>query len=262
MKTRFYFIRMTFILCLSFFSLTLWSDNEGKELNIVFIGNSITQGVLLENPEKQAPPVKCVNWLETQLDVEKISFFNAGRSGCTTVDFLPETNNLFPWMKIEADKLAKNKGILLFSIMLGGNDSAISGPKGAPVEAEQYRENMRKIINKLLDLYPKAVIVLNDPLWYSPNTYNGAMYLVAGQKRLLEYIPELRRLVGEYAQIFPGQVKTGDTEAYKYFKEYYQTDMVAEDGNAGVFYLHPNDKGGSRLAEYWGQAILRAIGKE
>mgnify|MGYP002794919312 FL=1 len=162
MKTRFYFIRMTLILCLSFFSLTLWSDNEGKELNIVFIGNSITQGVLLENPEKQAPPVKCVNWLETQLDVEKISFFNAGRSGCTTVDFLPETNNLFPWMKIEADKLAKNKGILLFSIMLGGNDSAISGPKGAPVEAEQYRENMRKIINKLLDLYPKAVIVLNS----------------------------------------------------------------------------------------------------
>ena len=90
MKTRFYFIRMTLILCLSFFSLTLWSDNEGKELNIVFIGNSITQGVLLENPEKQAPPVKCVNWLETQLDVEKISFFNAGRSGCTTVVSLDE----------------------------------------------------------------------------------------------------------------------------------------------------------------------------
>ena len=54
MKARFYFMRMTLILCLSFFSLTLWSDNEGKKLNIMFIGNSITQGVLLENPEKQA----------------------------------------------------------------------------------------------------------------------------------------------------------------------------------------------------------------
>ena len=30
-------------------------------------------------------------------------------------------------MKIEADKLAKNKGVLLFSIMLGTNDSAING---------------------------------------------------------------------------------------------------------------------------------------
>ena len=64
MKARFYFMRMTLILCLSFFSLTLWSDNEGKKLNIMFIGNSITQGVLLENPEKQAPPVKCVTGLK------------------------------------------------------------------------------------------------------------------------------------------------------------------------------------------------------
>ena len=28
------------------------------ELNVVFIGNSITQGVLLENPLQEAPPVR------------------------------------------------------------------------------------------------------------------------------------------------------------------------------------------------------------
>ena len=31
---------------------------EKKNLNIVFIGNSITQGALLENPRHEAPPVK------------------------------------------------------------------------------------------------------------------------------------------------------------------------------------------------------------
>ena len=34
------------------------TGEEKKNLNIVFIGNSITQGALLENPRHEAPPVK------------------------------------------------------------------------------------------------------------------------------------------------------------------------------------------------------------
>ena len=34
------------------------AGEEKKNLNIVFIGNSITQGALLENPQHDAPPVK------------------------------------------------------------------------------------------------------------------------------------------------------------------------------------------------------------
>ena len=34
------------------------TGEEKKNLNIVFIGNSITQGVLLENPIHEAAPVK------------------------------------------------------------------------------------------------------------------------------------------------------------------------------------------------------------
>ena len=30
--------------------------------------------------------------------------FNRGQSGCTTVDYLPDTNTLFPWAVRAADK--------------------------------------------------------------------------------------------------------------------------------------------------------------
>ena len=33
------------------------TGEEKKNLNIVFIGNSITQGALLENPRHEAPPL-------------------------------------------------------------------------------------------------------------------------------------------------------------------------------------------------------------
>lgn len=240
---------------------SLSAQEKEVDLNIVFIGNSITQGVQLRDPQKEAPPVKCARWLQEQPGIGNVDYFNGGRSGCTTVDYLPEQNNLFLWMKEQADRLNNNKGLLIFSVMLGTNDSAISGPKGAPVEPSRYRENLVKIVDEILRLYPRALVVLNAPLWYSPNTYNRSMYLVAGQKRLLSYFPELENIVKEYGLSRPGRVKMGDTDAYVDFKENYLTDSFAESGQAGIFYLHPNEKGGTKLAEHWGKAILKAIGK-
>ena len=181
------------------------TGEEKKNLNIVFIGNSITQGALLENPRHEAPPVKAALYL------------------------------------------------------LGTNDSAITGPNGAPASPAKYYENMKTIIDKLLALYPECKIVLHRPVWYSPNTYNGAKYLEEGLNRLQSYYPELQALVLDYSKHFPGQVFMGDTDGFDYFKTHYKNELFPEKGNAGTFYLHPNRKGASALGELWGKAILVAI---
>lgn len=233
---------------------------EKKNINVVFIGNSITQGVLMDKPSHDAPPVKAALYLTKQPSVASVKYSNQGVSGCTTLDYLPQTETLFPKAKAAADAFADETwATLVFSIMLGTNDSAISGTNGAPVSADQYEENMTTIINQLLALYPNCRIVLNRPVWYSPNTYNGAMYLKAGLERLQSYYPVLQSLVADYFTRFPGQVFMGDTEAFDYFKTNYQTDLIPEDGNAGTFYLHPNVKGAAILGEYWGKAIMKCL---
>ena len=89
-----------------------------------------------------------------------VKYSNRGQSGCTTVDYLPDTNTLFPWVVRAADKFKDETWAdLVFSIMLGTNDSAIEGTNGCPVAPERYYENMKTIINRLLALYPNCRIV-------------------------------------------------------------------------------------------------------
>lgn len=235
---------------------------EKKNLNIVFIGNSITQGVLLEDPKHDAPPVKAVLYLGKQPAVGTVRYSNQGVSGSTTVDFLPQTGSLFPKVVQAADQFKDETwATLIFSVMLGTNDSAITGPNGAPASPGKYHENMKTIIDKLLALYPKCKVVLHRPVWYSPNTYNGAKYLEEGLNRLQSYYPELQALVLHYSKHFPGQVFVGDTDGFDYFEAHYKEELFPEKGNAGTFYLHPNRKGAATLGEMWGKAILDSIVK-
>lgn len=248
-----------FAALLLLFTLPGFATRDSLPLNIVFIGNSITHGAMLHNAGQDAPPVKCAAWLESQEGIGKVEIENQGYNGASTFDFLPETGNLFDRVQAAADRLARKKGMLIFSLMLGTNDSAEEGTTGAPVSAEQYRKNVEQIVLRLLERYPSARIVLHRPLWYSPNTYNGAKYLVAGQKRLLSYTPQIEAVVASFAITHPDRVFIGDTSAYDDLKEHALTDYAAEEGKAGVFYLHPNERGGSKLARYWGEAILKAI---
>ena len=137
-------------------------------------------------------------------------------------------------------------------------DVILDEPEHHPSPAKYY-ENMKTIIDKLLALYPECKIVLHRPVWYSPNTYNGAKYLEEGLNRLQSYYPELQALVLDYSKHFPGQVFMGDTDGFDYFKTHYKNELFPEKGNAGTFYLHPNRKGASALGELWGKAILGAI---
>jgi lysophospholipase L1-like esterase len=250
--------RTTTIFCLLSIVFCCFAAGKTKkqDVNIVFIGNSITES----RSKETAPPVKTTHYLRTQLTDRAINFSNQGVSGSTTVDFLPASNTRFPNVRQAADAFAADKtALLLFSVMLGTNDSAIKGTNGAPVSPTQYRTNLKVIIDELLALYPNAKIVLHHPLWYSPSTYNGAMYLLEGLNRLQSYFPEIAGLVAEYAQTKPGSVWMGDTEGFDFFKENHLTFFIKEEGNAGVFYLHPNDEGNDKLAEFWGKALLNVI---
>ena len=56
------------------------------------------------------------------------------------------------------------------------------------------------------------------------------------------------------------QVHIGDSEAYRYFKNHYTTDVFEEkDARNKSYWLHPNEQGAKILAEYWGKALLPVV---
>ncbi|SFD03277.1 Lysophospholipase L1 [Chitinophaga sp. CF118] len=248
------------LLLLTISQYPLMAQRIATNLNIVFIGNSITHGVLLSDPSSQAPPAKAAAYLERQSGIGRVSFSNQGVSGFTTVDFLPSTGTAFNKVAAAAKGyMADETAVLIFSIILGTNDSAIQGPNGSPVSPENYRKNLEAIANKLLTDYPRCRVIFHYPTWYSPNTYNGAIYLQAGLDRLQTYFPEIDALVKDYHKTYPGQVSVGDKQAFSYFKKHYLTDLQGEEGWQGVFYLHPNRQGAAVLGEFWGKAIYKAV---
>lgn len=254
MLFRFKILASTLLLILFFGSF----KQPDKILNIVFIGDSITHGTMQKD---QSPPIYAGEYLKQKGQWTTVNIYNSGISGFTTVDFLPVTNKAFRKVQTVADSLYQDKmATLVFSIMLGTNDSAIKGPTGAPVTPEQYRLNLKAITDSLTTQYPNCKIVYNYPIWYSNNTHNrGATYLQEGQSRVLLYRKEIDHLVESYHRTGNHQVFKGDTKAYQYFKENYLTDLKAENGLDGVFYLHPNKKGDIALGQLWAKAISKVL---
>ena len=230
---------------------------QDVQYNIIYIGNSITYGALHTDRNLTAPPV--VATAQVAKKTKQIAdFSNCGRSGATTVDFLPSMNRDFKRVEKaiakhkEDDQAGKEK--FIFSIMLGTNDSASTGPTGAPVSNEDYKKNLLTIIARCRELCPDAIFVLQRPVWYSPNTYNGARYLVAGLNRVTEYVNVLAELASENQDVY-----LGDCDSFNLFKAEYQKYMFAEAGNAGTFYLHPNEDGAEKMAKNWAKAIVAAV---
>ncbi|MEO8766094.1 MAG: GDSL-type esterase/lipase family protein [Ginsengibacter sp.] len=242
------------ILVLSIISFCGFCFSVKPKINIVFIGDSITQG----EEENRAPPFFATSFLKKQLGAGRLQFSNQGVSGCTTVDFLPSTATHFPKVVNAADQFyADKQATLIFSIMLGTNDSAVDGPLGSPVSPGSYSNNLKVIIDSLLHSYPASKVIINYPIWYSPNTYNGSKYLKEGLTRLQTYLPVIDALVHAYSKTNAGHVFTGDKKAFHYFKSHYLSDMKPENGQQGVFYLHPNVKGAKQLGLFWSNAISK-----
>lgn len=242
------------------FVLTSFSEKKAKKINIVFIGDSITEGGALADPKTEATPIYVAKLLRHRKDVSVVNIDNKGFSGHTTVDFLPERNIDFPKVLQEADSFAKDKtALLLFSIMLGTNDSAMFGPNGAPVQAVQYKENLNLLINALIKKYPDAKFVIQYPLWYSPNTHNNAGYMQEGLNRLSSYFSQIEALHAAYKLSHPNRVYLGEEAVFSFFQKNHKKLFKAEDGKHGAFYLHPNAEGSKRLAEFWVKGITRAF---
>ena len=229
-------------------------------LGVVFIGDSITEGAGLSEPGIDAPPARAAGRLAELLPDTRIYWSNQGTSGSTTADFLPSANRLFGDVTKAADSLIRVSGSpLVFSIMLGTNDSAESGPTGSPVSPVQYEKNLCEIIDSLMVRYPDCRIVLHRPLWYSPNTRNGAEYLRPGLKRLKSYSPALRRVVKRYSETAPGRVLPGDFKGFSEFRRNSSGYFSPEQGACGTFYLHPNHTGAEILGRLWADGIKDAV---
>ena len=239
-----------FILILSFpLNIFGQKDNTNHSIAIVYIGNSITAGALHKNPQQTAPPIITTALLDKKIKGDVIGY-NCGVSGATTYDFLPSHNRYFPKVKESVVKAIQNQKQIIVSIMLGTNDSACTTTTGAPVSNDNYKKNLLTIIQAIKDLAPNAMFVLQRPIWYSPNTYNGARYLKEGLERMKGYTPILHQIAKEEENVF-----MGDEEGFDYFAEHYEKYLCPEDGFAGTFYLHPTEKGAVRLARFWMKSI-------
>jgi lysophospholipase L1-like esterase len=230
-------------------------------VDLVFIGDSITMGIGVPDPATQAAPVIAAQDLQNLLGAGTTVFeSNQGQNGHTTVNFLPGGPD-FTGVENAAKQLeASHPGQLIFSIMLGTNDSANSGTTGAPVSADDYAHNLKQIIDKLLLDYPNAKFVLNCPIWYSPNTHNGADYEGnSAANRLKSYFTAIDSVVSTYAASPPNQIFVGDTAGYNYFSIHFQTELNGQNGQNGTFFLHPNVKGAQSLGKFWADALLKVL---
>ena len=246
--------RYFFVLLLLIGSVPVFAQK--RSLMVVYIGDSITAGAGISYAADY-PTAICDDALKAaKFDALRSS--NQGHSGYTTVDFLPGSNT-FAQVEKAANEFKSAPGILVFSIMLGTNDSAIEGPNGSPVAKEQYYQNLKTIVDRLLKDYPGSKLVINHPLWYSPNTYNCAKYLQEGLNRLQSYFPQIDKLVASYSQSNKGRVFLGDTAAFAYFEKNHLTCLQPENGHQGTFYLHPNETGAKALGQFWAKAITNAV---
>lgn len=247
------------LLCLILLLLTglcaLQAQNSAKRgCNIIYIGNSITAGALHADKTKSAPPVYTSDFVGKELSAD-VNFRNCGRSGATTLDFIPQQQRDFTRVEKAIGEIkAISDEPIIFSIMLGTNDSANFGPNGSPISNEDYKNNLMTMIGRIRELAPGATFILHRPIWYSPNTHNASQYLVAGQKRMEGYTDVLIEMAASNKDIY-----LGDCDAFDFFSRKYLKYMFAEDGKAGTFYLHPNEAGARKLARYWARAISDII---
>jgi len=236
-------------------------------LDLVFIGDSITAGAGLQDRTTQAPPVIAAQALQKQLGTGiAVYMSNQGKSGFTTVNFLPGGPS-FPAIEAAARDLeTAHPGQLVFSIMLGTNDSANIGPKGSPVSADDYAKNLEQIIDKLVADYPTAKFVIHHPIWYSPNTNKRNPLTQTGSdyggdsaaNRLKSYFPAIDSIVQNYAATHPGQLFLGDTQAYGYFASH-QAEFQPEKGQKGIYYLHLNATGAQSLGGFWAVSLAQKL---
>jgi lysophospholipase L1-like esterase len=232
---------------------------SGSVVDLVYLGDSITASTSM--PEDVRPPQMCTKALQAKF--AGVSFFMSaqGHGGHTTGDFLPKegaTTGDFAEAETAAKKLQiDHPGLLVFSMMLGTNDSANSGHTGSPASAETYKANVKKIADALIAEFPGCKIVLQQPIWRSTPPDEGTDKGQAVVDRLNSYFPILAAIPAEYPS---GQVALGDTKAYAAFEADPTTLLRDQKNPQGIpFRLHPNPQGSAMLAKFWADGIAAAL---
>ncbi|MCD8164685.1 MAG: GDSL-type esterase/lipase family protein [Bacteroides sp.] len=164
-------MKVMYSLILLLFSLGgntfLKAEQCSGKVNIVYIGNSITEA----RNQDPTPPKAAAEYLMAQGYI--VEYANCGISGYTTGYFKPPGGTYNKVIEA-ADGFKDKDALLVFSIKLGTNDSSIN----LAVSAEEYKQNLKTMADSLFQRYPGCKIILNYPIWYSPDTQNaGAAYL-------------------------------------------------------------------------------------
>ena len=229
-------------------------DAAPQNANIVFIGDSITSGYLMKFPERDAPPVRAAAWLNTQSGITNVFFRNCGKPGYRTDQFLPgRPNSAWNEVKRAGEFFQKIPGKLIFSVMLGANDSA--GCNDTAIHPpERFHADMKDLVEALCVSFPDSVIVIHHPTGYTkaPGTY---------PENLARYKGEIDSLVAEMGKPYPGRVFLGDVKAWAFFEENRATHWIRETRSGAPYYIHPNEQGAQVIGRLWGEAIARAINR-
>jgi lysophospholipase L1-like esterase len=248
--------------------LSTAAELTSPAIDVVYIGDSITQGNGLSDPEHEAAPARCSQALQAlvggkhgQSAWRPVYFSNQGHSGHTTKDYLPGGGDMAGAEAAAKTLQAAHPGTLVFSIMLGTNDSATSGTNGAAASVATFTANTKAIVDHLLADFPACKVVIHHAIWYSPNTHNFSDYQEVGLSRLTSYFPAIDRLAASYVSRHR-HVFVGDTAGFGYFAAHYQTDLQAESGTIGTFYLHPNAVGAVALGDFWAAAIAKCLNRD
>jgi lysophospholipase L1-like esterase len=240
--------------------LSAAAQRPAQAINIVYGGDSITYGANLDDPADDAPPVKASEDLRGMSGIREVNFSNQGHGGHSTTDFLPSSGDDFKGMEQAAKSLqnANATGQLIFSLMLGTNDSA-SGTHTGDRTPEQVKANFETIINQLLADFPDSKVFVHYAPLYSPNTHNGTFYEEKGLARLISYFPAIDEVVAAENKSHRGHVFSGDKTAPAHFAAVYATELTPEHGQNGTFYLHPNKAGAADLGRLWAEAIYQGL---
>ena len=156
--------------CLGLLMLVSVARAEDAQKTILFYGDSLTAGYLLENPQAESFPALIQKKIEAA--GYHYAVVNAGLSGDTTAGGL----NRIAWM-------LRHPVDILF-LELGGND----GLRGLPVD--EARRNLQGIIDKTHAKYPEARVVIAG-MQIPPNF--GP-----------EYVERFKAMYGELAKANPG----------------------------------------------------------
>ena len=238
------------------------TESASPICEIVFVGDNITNSTAPSDIITDAATTECAKNLSQGFGLT-VHISNQADNKFTTTDWRPSSNTNSDFQHaIEAAQSLETQqhGQLIFSIMLGANDSAGYGPN-KPVAPSIYEDNLQSMIDQFLVNYPDAFVFLHYPIYRPANGQINEELAPLALKRLHSYLPMIDALVSTNATRHPNRVFAGDKTAIDYFSTNYSSALTPEKNLQDAFSANPNDTDALALGRYWADAIGAVIEK-